>query len=59
MLQSFEQTDFTDGSRWNSIIFLLKSDFLESHHLASDKISALVDDTVSSLSELLLALVAL
>ena len=58
MLQSFKQADFADSRRWDSIVFLLESDFLEGDDLTRDKVSALVDNTVGTLSKFLLSLIA-
>ena len=59
MLEAFKQTNLTDGSGWNTIVFFLESDFLQSDYFASLKVSALVHDTVCAFSEFLLALVTL
>ena len=57
VLETLEQTNFTDGGRGHSVIFFLEPDFFEGHNLASDQVAALVNDTVGSLAQFLLAFV--
>ena len=59
MFKSFEEGDFSDGSRRHSIILFLQSDFLQGHDLARLQVLALIHDTISALTELLHILVAL
>ena len=58
VFESFEQTDFSNGSRRDSIVFFLQSDFLERHILIRLQVFALPHDTICTFSELLLALIA-
>jgi len=57
MAEALEQTDLSDGCRGHAIILLLEPDFLKGYDLASDCVEALVDDTISTLTKLLLPLV--
>ena len=59
MLQAFEQTDFADGRRGDSIVFFLQSNFFQRHHLVGQLVAALVHDTVSALAQLLQTFVAI
>ena len=59
MLEAFKQTNLTDGSGRNTVVFFLESDFLQSDNFASLKVSALVHDTICAFSKFLLALVTL
>lgn len=58
MLDALEEGNLADSSGRDAIVFLLKSDLLEGHKVASDQVFALVDHTVSAFSELLETLVA-
>lgn len=58
MLDTFEEGNFADCSRWDTIIFLLESDLLKGYIVTSDQIFALKHYTVGALSKFLKALVA-
>jgi hypothetical protein len=57
MLQVFEERDSSDGSAWDTIVFLLKTDLFNSYEFTGLKVLCLVDNTICSLSELLQFLV--
>lgn len=59
MSQTLEQTDFTDRCGGDTIVLLLQSDFLQGDRLTGLQIAALIHDTVSSLTKLLLTLIAI
>lgn len=51
VLEFFQESDFTDGSRWDSLVLRLESDFLEGKDLTSVSVTCFVDDTVGSFSD--------
>lgn len=58
MFDSFKERDLTDSCGGNSVVFLLQSDFLKSHICTIDQVFALVNNTISTFSELLFFLVS-
>ena len=59
VFKRLEKRDFTDGSRWHTIIFFLQSDLFEGNCLSSDLIDGFVYHAISSLSQFIKFLVSI
>ena len=59
MLDSFKERNFANCCRWDTVIFLLQSDLLQSYKVAGHQIFALVNDTVSALAKFFETLVTI
>lgn len=59
MLQFPKERDLTNGSRRDSLVFMLKSNFLQSNEAAVGFVAGLVDDTICAFANLFQLLVAL
>lgn len=53
MLELSEQRDLSDGCAWNALFIVLEANLLQGDHLIGDLVLALVDDTISTLANLL------
>jgi hypothetical protein len=52
VLKLLQQGNFANGCGWNTFIFGVKADFLESNHLLAYAVASLVHNTIRSLSNL-------
>lgn len=52
MLKVLEEGDFSDGSRWDTIVLFLKPDLLNCYEFSSLLVQSFINDTVRSLSQL-------
>ena len=59
VFKRLEKWDFTDGSRWHTIIFFLQSDFFEGNSLSCYLIDGFVYHAISSFSQLIKFLVSI
>ena len=54
VLDALEKGDFADSSWWDTVVFLLETNFLEGDYFLSLLVHCFEDDTISALSKLLL-----
>ena len=57
VLQVLQETDFPDCGRWDTVILLFESDLFDGNEFSSLQVLGLVDNTISSLTELLKLLI--